>query len=383
MENGYVEWIKDRNGNTLNLEYGDYRDSFVSVTDAINKVYDLGIGGISTKGVNGQNRNITINRDFLQNLLRPNSNYSIQRYIDLFPEVYNVSWDNHNPYLISSVQLPNGQSYHFYYNPYGELARVELPTGGAIEYDYGDGQPPYSGYGNGTTGASTWGGSYEAQIYRRVYEERVYPNGGTGNTYETKITYSLKGSDGAITVDARDNNDVLLSRVKHYYYGDAAMSLFEGAGNPSGFSNWLEGREYKTETFDYTGTNVLIRTEQSWDAESIVSWWSNFVTSHAPYCSSWQTHAPRINPHVTSVTTTLTDVNLQTKKTFTYDSFNNVTDTYEYDYKIQDSLIFSNGGRIPSMSPTRITHLIPAHICARLPLKTWVSSDNNGRRKPL
>jgi YD repeat-containing protein len=40
---------------------------------------------------------------------------------------------------MSAVTLPDGRQYQFYYNSYGELARVDLPTGGVIEYDYGSG----------------------------------------------------------------------------------------------------------------------------------------------------------------------------------------------------------------------------------------------------
>jgi hypothetical protein len=29
--------------------------------------------------------------------------------------------------------LPNGLEYHFFYTEYGELARIEMPTGGVIE----------------------------------------------------------------------------------------------------------------------------------------------------------------------------------------------------------------------------------------------------------
>ena len=37
---------------------------------------------------------------------------------------------------MSAVELPNGRTYQFRYNSYGEVARIELPTGGATEYDW-------------------------------------------------------------------------------------------------------------------------------------------------------------------------------------------------------------------------------------------------------
>jgi len=37
--------------------------------------------------------------------------------------------------VISGAVLANGQRYNFYYNIYAEVARIELPSGGAIEYE--------------------------------------------------------------------------------------------------------------------------------------------------------------------------------------------------------------------------------------------------------
>lgn len=55
---------------------------------------------------------------------------------------------------------------------------VELPTGGAVEYDYAagitdgpaDGILSFTGYLSGHN-----------EVYRRVIERRVYPSGGTGS----------------------------------------------------------------------------------------------------------------------------------------------------------------------------------------------------------
>lgn len=59
----------------------------------------------------------------------------------LFPDVYayaGSSGGSGGPYMNgpTSITLPDGRQYKFYYNPYMELARIELPTGGAIEYDW-------------------------------------------------------------------------------------------------------------------------------------------------------------------------------------------------------------------------------------------------------
>jgi YD repeat-containing protein len=40
--------------------------------------------------------------------------------------------DNSNPTVINYVELPDGRRYQLQYNAYAEIARVILPTGGAI-----------------------------------------------------------------------------------------------------------------------------------------------------------------------------------------------------------------------------------------------------------
>jgi hypothetical protein len=70
---------------------------------------------------------------------------------------------------------------------------VELPTGGAIEYDFADAQSAYDG------------------IYRRVTERRVYAN---GVNLESKTIYS-NAIVSPITVDVTDAAGTLLARSKH------------------------------------------------------------------------------------------------------------------------------------------------------------------------
>jgi RHS repeat-associated protein len=79
---------------------------------------------------------------------------------------------NFNPIVLAEIDLPNGQSYHFYYNAYGELDKVIYPTGGYQRYQFstvatiGSNTVPYT---QGTRGiVSRWlspsgNGSDEAQ----------------------------------------------------------------------------------------------------------------------------------------------------------------------------------------------------------------------------
>src|SRR6185503_8588017 len=74
-------------------------------------------------------------------------------------------WDTD---VISAIELPNGKKYQFNYNSYADVARVELPTGGAYEYDHAgvlvsSGSTPRNGL---------WVG-----LFRKVTEKRIYPDG--------------------------------------------------------------------------------------------------------------------------------------------------------------------------------------------------------------
>jgi YD repeat-containing protein len=88
---------------------------------------------ITYKGFGGAARTIRVHYTPLSQALR--ADYSPQQALSeyqLFPELNAASEGIYDPRVVSSVELPDGRRYRFYYNHYGELARAELPTGGAI-----------------------------------------------------------------------------------------------------------------------------------------------------------------------------------------------------------------------------------------------------------
>jgi RHS repeat-associated protein len=341
IDSGRVTWIRDRNGNRLTFTYDAL--SRMTVTDSLNRQVTVDYGNpdvITYKGAGGVPRTIRVWRSNLQSALRPNSGYSIQTSLQLFPELNSASSSTqYNPLVISSVELPDGRQYRFYYNPYGELARVELPTGGAIEYDYAPGivgERIYNyitgslmdGSLSGVTGASNSQGGDEYEIYRRVVERRVYSDGAT---LDTKITYSRPESynsnshifqnDGFVVMDQYNSGGTLLARSKHYYAGSARSSLFQG---PIDYSSWIAGKETKTEWFNANGTTMLRQQVNTWQQRAAVSWWpSGFPGSEPPN-----------DPRLVETNTSLLDANLVSKQTFGYDQYNNQTDVYEYDFGV-------------------------------------------------
>jgi RHS repeat-associated protein len=345
IDSGYVTFIRDRNGNELSFVYGSY--GVTSITDSLNRQITISYADFSTtfsdvityKGFGGTSRVIQINYDTLDHRLRtnrPGDSQTPQSLAQLFPEL-NGSTGTFAPYVVSSVVLPNGtQTYQFYYNVYAELARAILPTGGAFEYDFGNGI--VGDYADGVVNADL-----PPQIYRRVLTRRVYSD--AGNTLENAMTYSRPESTGGNTpyvqVDQFKADGVTrLAAERHYFYGVASNSLDIG---PFDYPGWAEGKEYQTDALQTDGSTVLRSVANTWQQGVIVS--------------SWNTSIPN-NPRISAKTTTLTDVspNLISQQTYAYDDsvpYNNRSDVYEYNY--------GSGGVGPLVRHTNTSYVTSAN----------------------
>src|SRR5258707_6966325 len=177
VENGLVMWIRDRNGNKVSYVYEAYSGNasrVKTITDALGRIitinYDVNdptyglCDQIVLPGFGMTSRIVSVTKTSLSAALRYDQAQT-QTYGQLFPE---RPWLNagmqFNPSIISGVYLPNGQSYKFYYNTYGELARIQIPTGGAVDYDY------LGGFTNGPDSGVIIDARY---IYRRVVAKRL------------------------------------------------------------------------------------------------------------------------------------------------------------------------------------------------------------------
>ncbi|HEV8431327.1 MAG TPA: RHS repeat-associated core domain-containing protein [Pyrinomonadaceae bacterium] len=327
---GNVSWIRDRNGNKISFQYDAYQ-RVTSITDSLNRqitiAYDVNEGGsygvcdkITFKGFNGTygtTRVLRISKTSLGNALR--SGYSLTTPYNLFPGLSGDGINNYNPTVVSSVWLPDADGvtrrYQFQYNSHGELARVVLPTGGAYEYDYGGGTTDTA------SGAGVIGGYPNYQIYRRIKERRVYAD---GSNLTSRSTYSLPETQsgggistvGYVTVQQFDASSNLLAMSRHYFQGPGAAPSLSQA--PNLLASQSDGREYQTDLFDTNGTTVLRRSVNTWSAGTPIA--SNSSVN--------------INYRVTQTVTTLepSSANLVSKQTFSYDQYNNNTDTYDYGF---------------------------------------------------
>ncbi len=325
VNGGVLSWMRDRNGNKASFSYDPFR-RLTSVTDSLNRVVTItypstttGFTQISFKGYGGASRTIKVGQTNLANALR--SGYTMQTASQLFPEMSAV-WSL-DAKVINYIELPDGRSYQLRYNPYGELARVVLPTGGAVEYEYAAGL---------TDGAASGVFSYsfpptEKYVYRRVIERRIYPDGGSGSAYESVMTYSRPETTttnlGYVVMEQRNASGTLLTKSQHYFYGSPRASFLL---RPTHYPAWKDGREYKTEIFHTDGSTVLRRIENTFDQRASVSWWGG--TSDT---------APPNDPRTIETVTTLepATANLVSKQTFGFDDsvpFNNQNNVKEYNF---------------------------------------------------
>jgi RHS repeat-associated protein len=366
---GVFREIRDRNGNTVTIT-ADSFSTVTSATDSIGRqvtieynVADPAFGTgtrINFKGFGGARRSIFITYDSLENALR--ADYPRTKTTDELFGLHITSASplpRFNPPVATSVWLPDGQRrYRFYYNPYGELARVELPTGGAYEYDYLGGvkDGPDTGLVRVGDLEDAPSSSEDLQVYRRLVKRRVYVNA-TDTVPESTTTTSRPESygptlgvfntDGYVDVEQHAGWETgpLLSKERHYYYGSAPATMHH---KPGGLSEWREGREYKTEVLDTDGTTVLRRTELAFRQREPVSWWGWWKSR---YASSDLGEEPVNDTRVVTTITTLEPseanrpprANQVTKstsvdprdasgRTVGFDRFNDPTDVWEYDF---------------------------------------------------
>lgn len=371
VENGLIVWQRDRNGNQVSFVYGTDPDDtatyrqVLSITDSLGREVTITYHNpdphpvqsasaplfydeITYKSVGETSRTLRIWRTNLIEALR--EGYEIETYADLFLAYEQDSTGStiyNPPDVATAVDLPDGRRYQFKYNSHNELARVILPTGGKIEYDY-----IFS--------------SSSVNVQRRLKERRVYQNS-SDTTPELKQVYDVAyaGTPSSqpyttnITMDQRGSDDQLLSKEKHTYYGNA-NALHQGLYVP-----WREGREMKAEFYAADGTTPLRRVEYTWKQRALFQWYTS--TSDPA-----QNNAPMNDPRLVETKTTLLDVtpNLIAKQTTIdpsnpalvgFDQFNNPTDVWEYDYRTESEpekllrhtqTVYLLAGPAPTPSPS-------------------------------
>ena len=398
---GRVDWIEDRNGNRIEIGTDLIKDSLGRTVTVEHGVSDAQYGlhdRLTFRGFNGQARVIRVAYVPLEQALRADFGTQAATYADLFfhdsPRGLNGALNvreadgspaRFNPQVVARVWLPdNSRSYRLFYNKYGEVARVELPTGGAFEYDM------VAGAGIvWSPGATTSTGEEEAQLYRRVKERRTYA-GLTAETLENRTVYNSTPeptnpySDGPVVVEQYDKTNRLLARTRHTFNSSALDSLYTAEPGEL-YSAALDGREVMVETLDLNPDSnqaaMLQRVMNDFAQRESVAWVGNLETRAYNPPPPGLAIEPANDPRLIRVTTTL-ETNQTSRQEFGYDRFNNQTDTYDYHYG-------ENGqpGALARRSHTDFV-LTEAYTAPEqgvhlrnLPERRWVSPDAAGADK--
>lgn len=386
---GAAQWSRDRNGNKISTTSEPLANT-VTIADSLNReikveymVYDVAPYGlcdrITYKGVGGMTRTIRVSYKNWDEVLRPgsaplNGNQMFPDNFDI-PSAYSShypEWKGDTPpadfLKPSAVWLPDGRSYKFLYNAYAELARVELPSGGAIEYEWG------TNSGSGALDTYGAGGIFSrGLIYRRFLERRVYSD---GVNLDNKLVVSglepLGNKQGYVLKDVFDSNNLRKARTKHYYFGILGQGEWPTYVQDGLYEPWVNGREYQTDNLDPATFNLFRRTNQEWYQTS-PGWW---VVAPAS--------APINKPQVIETRTQLADTNQMSKQVFGYDGNGNLTDTYDYDFGngMPGSFIRRTHTDYLTTNPVNNINYTSDNVhILTLPSQTWVSSDLYGNNK--
>lgn len=145
-----------------------------------------------------------------------------------------------NPVVLSQIELPNGQTYTFKYNVYGEIVKIIYPTGAYERFEY-----------TAVPGISGWfDDSFFAQTNRGVVHRWVSSDG----TSASEVEYSY--SAGLVT-----NPDG--TKTQYVYYSKPNEVIAYGFDNP------LYGKINEVRQYSSTG-DLMSRNLTEWTVDGTV-----------------------------------------------------------------------------------------------------------------
>lgn len=276
--------VIDPNGNTMSYDKGtgQWTDSVGRVISAPPLSNYPGVYDYSLPGVGGGSVNYKFHFTYLANALEPDPEtgtvpqlgYSGGHYINGNPSINNLpqplpaphlfeTTENSssgmydyviapqsifNPVVLTQIELPNGLSYIFRYNQYGELARVVYPTGGFEQYKYG--QVP---------SVASMDAPYD-QANRGVTSRWLSPTGTGADRarwqYGASFDSVAKEYKQWIINPAPDN-----TYIERYLFKAPPISNYTNLNYPKfGFEDPRNGRVYDERVYQYQSGPMLRRT---------------------------------------------------------------------------------------------------------------------------
>ncbi|HEY3103129.1 MAG TPA: RHS repeat-associated core domain-containing protein [Pyrinomonadaceae bacterium] len=237
----------------------------------------------------------------------------------LFPLSYGLFAQRiDNRPVICELTLPDQRSLRFNYNEFGEVAEVQMPTGGKVWYDYGS----ELSFPSGNSPMWETGGDYHTsvpEVDRGVIQRRTFPD---GSTLEGTWNYSYIGSSTLITASAA-GGALLLNEAHYYLPAGRYTESIVGGHNGTHYNLWSTGVEWRTEIRNATDT-VLTANEQDWTQRTPVSWSTYTQEQPANDNRVNQTRRYLENGNFAKTESSYDDLN--------YPRANNVSEVREYDF---------------------------------------------------
>jgi RHS repeat-associated protein len=362
VQGGFITAIRDRNGNlvTLNYEYastlGTVGDTnthlLLSVTDSLGRMAninwpanDTGCTTISYRNMGYKFCQATLDAALVRPDLLDGGSLSNAQTALLNLEgtgVAPLQWapGGFEPIVVSSLSLPNLQSYSFLYGPLGDIAQVTLPTGGAFQYDISC----TTGVMNGSDSTYMLGTYPNYTTYRRLTARRMYQNATDTTTLQQTIKYSVQTTETAgattspsgiitsptgtmvATVTYTDANGATWKSEQHTFNSAPELQIGSNYTQGLGFPTWSDGLETQVQEFSPGSTTPIRSVATTWAQQSP----QPSAFSNASYFG----FPPEYNPRVTQTYTTVDSVT--SAQVFCYDStpYNNVTDVWEYTFGV-------------------------------------------------
>jgi RHS repeat-associated protein len=175
-------------------------------------------------------------------------------------------------------------------------------------------------------------------------------------------------------IDVKDSSGTVISKTRHYFYD------FFGMQGTYNILPMRLGKEYKTEILDPVSATVLRRTETTWIQREAFQWCSDSSGFYSCDTTTDPNSGPPVDPRISEVKTTL-ETGQVMKKTFLYDQYNNIADSYEYDWGNPQPGALLRRTHTAYVTDANYTNYNNGRLLLRLPLQTWVSSDVDGNSK--
>lgn len=343
LARGKVKEQHDRNGNIARYEYIGAR--LRTITDSIGRTITIDYIEEATqpdptvleikvtiKGFAKADRVTSIKFGRLEHHLVPKPPnlppLSTKTYSQLFPTLDVPNGGDttlFNPIIVKEIDLPSTHQWKFFYNEYAEVARVETPARGAVEYDM-----------SVSSGAVTPQSQNHQEIFRRILERRIYPDA-SSTTVEGRTVYGDPSTDAAIQGVIQKvftGENTLIARTRHKF----AISPLDGYGDTgvppkTGYQRWMQGKEIETAELSLVGNDssatVKRLTQYTWEQRAAISWITGSTKTF--------TEQPENDPRVKTRIVTYLDSGQVFRVEYSYDDnngfggFNNITTENIYD----------------------------------------------------